>query len=164
VRRTARAKQTAAALEPSDNPAPAASRAKPSPRKGCAVREGVNLIDPRALLHAVYDVYVNPIAAEILTNAPSEAEYCVGLEYFWIQLFTACRDFNPEERAELFQQTLPRFAGDETTDIGYELGERFDEVFRTYQGYFLERVTAYSQRWLESDSGKDWVEARSIAL
>jgi hypothetical protein len=164
VRQTARAKQAAAALEPSDNHASAASRVKPSPRKGRAVRNGVNLIDPPAPLHAVYDAYVNPVAAETLTNAPSDAEYCVGLEYFWAQLFTACRDFNPNEHAELFRQTLPRFAGDETTKIGYKLGERFDEVFHTYQGYFLERVTAYSQRWLGSDSGKDWLEARSIAL
>jgi hypothetical protein len=114
-------------------------------------------------LEAIYDAYVNPVAAEMLINAPTEATYCTGLEYFWAQVFTAARDFNPDERAELFWQTLPPFAGVFSTEMGCRLRKRFDEVYHTYQGYFLERVTAYSDRWLESPSGKDWLDARTLA-
>jgi hypothetical protein len=114
-------------------------------------------------LKAIYEANVNPVAAEMLIKAPTEAEYCSGLINFWAQVFTAARDFNPDERAELFRQTLPIFAGDEETDIGCRLGERFEQVYHTYQAYFLERVTAYSARWVESPCGKDWLDARTLA-
>jgi hypothetical protein len=155
-RQTARGKQGAAEAQ-------AASIAQASPRKGRAGRDGVNTIDPRAPLKAIYDAFVNPVAAEMLINALTGAEYCSGLEYFWAQVFTAARDFNPDERAELFRQTLLIFAGDQDTDIGGRLGERFEEVYHTYQAYFLERVTAYSAHWVESPSGKDWLDARTLA-
>jgi hypothetical protein len=70
-----------------------------SPRKGRAVRDGLNAVDPRVPSARVYGAYVNPDAADLLRQAPNEGEYYVGLEYFWAQLFMQSRNYNAEERA-----------------------------------------------------------------
>ncbi|KAA8913113.1 hypothetical protein FN846DRAFT_886798 [Sphaerosporella brunnea] len=135
-----------------------------SPRKGRAGRDGINSIDPRASSDACYEAYVNPDSAAILSHAVSADDYAVGLDYFWAQLFTASRDFNPDERAELFRRTLPAFAESDSSETAQKLSERFEDSFHTFQGFFLERVRAYAESWLATDSGKDWIEARTSAV
>jgi hypothetical protein len=39
-------------------------------------------VDPRVPSARVYGAYVNPDAADLLRQAPTEGEYYVGLEYF----------------------------------------------------------------------------------
>jgi hypothetical protein len=145
---------------------PVVKRAKTTSgvRKGRAVRDGLNAVDPRVPSARVYGAYVNPDAADLLRQARTEGGYYVGLEYFWAQLFMQSRDYNPEELEDLFRQTIPPFAGDERSKMGCQLAERFEDVFNSYQAFFLERISAYSARWLQSESGKDWAEARALAL
>jgi hypothetical protein len=90
-----------------------------TPGKGQhAVRSGLTDVGPRVSSAQVYEAYVDSHAADLLKQAPNEGEYCVGLEYFWAQLFMQSRDYNPEERGELFRLTMPLFAGEEGDDTG----------------------------------------------
>jgi hypothetical protein len=154
-----------------DAPSAPAKRAKTNPsvpatprKSQHAVRNGLTDIGPRVSSAQVYEAYVDSHAADLLKQAPNEGEYCVGLEYFWAQLFMQSRDYNPEEREKLFRQTMPLFAGEEGVDIESALANSFEDVFNSYQAFFLERISAYSTRWLESDCGKDWAEAREAAM
>ncbi|KAI5819803.1 hypothetical protein BZA77DRAFT_143524 [Pyronema omphalodes] len=120
--------------------------------------------DLRVPLDRLYEAYVHPESADLLRQASTEEEYCFGLEYFWAQLFLHARDYNSEERQELFQRTIPRFAGDKHSEKAIQLAEYFDEVYHTYQSFFLEKISTYSARWLLTESGKEWADARAFAL
>ena len=129
-----------------------------SPRKGRQNRNGLGTTTDWPAADQTLKVYASADAVKFLCTSKDCSDYDVRCHYFWVQLFMSARDFNPEERKNLFEGTIPAFAYPPA--ISAQISQGFDNVYYTYQAYFAAKVEAYAQKWLQTPAGSSWITAR----
>jgi hypothetical protein len=132
-----------------------------SPRKGRQNRDGLGTTTDRPAADQTLKVYASADAVKFLRTSKDCSDYDVRCHYFWAQPFMSARDFNPEERKNLFEGTIAAFAYPPA--ISAQISQGFDDVYYTYQAYFAAKVEAYAQKWLQTPAGSSWITAREEA-
>ena len=132
-----------------------------SPRKGRHNCDGLGTTTDRPAADQMLKMYSSADAVKFLRTSKDCSDYDVCCHYFWVQLFMSARDFNPEERKNLFDGTIPGFAYPPA--ISAQISQGFDDVYYTYQAYFAAKVESYAQKWLQTPAGSSRITAQEQA-